>query len=172
MTIHKMGVLSFARGAFTYGGCLGVYARKCTGRYVCVTFLSGILAPSVIRVKRYSQGTSDGRDATGRFACHHLPHRTVLKIQGQDTSPFLQGIITNDMGLLEEPGLTAMYSHMLNVQGRTLYDIMLYRYSTSIPFIMFTCMCFQWTRGCGYLSYNAAAASVPNNRLVRLSFLV
>ncbi|XP_022613679.1 putative transferase CAF17, mitochondrial isoform X2 [Seriola dumerili] len=50
----------------------------------------------------------------------------MLKIQGQDTSPFLQGIITNDMELLEEPGLRAMYSHMLNVQGRTLYDIMLY----------------------------------------------
>ncbi|KAG8014230.1 putative transferase CAF17-like protein, partial [Nibea albiflora] len=78
--------------------------------------------PSPGGVRRYSRETGTG----ARFACYHLPHRTVIKIQGQDTSPFLQGIITNDMGLLEEPERTAMYSHMLNVQGRTLYDIMLY----------------------------------------------
>ncbi|XP_070775166.1 putative transferase CAF17 homolog, mitochondrial [Enoplosus armatus] len=117
-----MGVLCFARGA-----CLGVYARKYTGRYLCVTFLSAVSAPAGIRVRRYSQEAGNGRDdVSGQCVCYHLPHRTLLKIQGQDTSPFLQGIITNDMGLLEEPGHTAMYSHMLNVQGRTLYDIMLY----------------------------------------------
>uniref|UniRef100_G3PZI3 Iron-sulfur cluster assembly factor IBA57, mitochondrial n=1 Tax=Gasterosteus aculeatus TaxID=69293 RepID=G3PZI3_GASAC len=55
-----------------------------------------------------------------------LPHRTVLRVRGEDTRPFLQGIITNDVELLEEPGLAALYSHMLNVQGRTLYDVMLY----------------------------------------------
>ncbi|KAE8290811.1 putative transferase CAF17-like protein, mitochondrial [Larimichthys crocea] len=114
-----MGVLCLARGAFTSAGCLGVYARKCAGRYLCVT--TG--APSPAAVKRYSQETGHG----ARFVCYPLPHRTVIKIQGQDTSPFLQGIITNDMGLLlEEPERAAMYSHMLNVQGRTLYDIMLY----------------------------------------------
>ncbi|KAM9349358.1 putative transferase CAF17 homolog, mitochondrial [Symphorus nematophorus] len=123
MTVHNMGVLCLARGAFRAAGCLGVYGRKYTaGRYLCVTFLSGAPAPAAIRVRRYSQGTGSG----GQFVCYELSHRTLLKIQGQDTSPLLQGIITNDMGLLEEPGLTAMYSHMLNVQGRTLYDIMLY----------------------------------------------
>lgn len=121
-----MGVLCLARGAFTTAGCLGIHARKYTGRYLCVTFLSGSSAPAGIRVKRYSQQTGHSRDVPGEFVCYHLPHRTLLKLQGQDTSPFLQGIITNDMGLLEEPGRTAMYSHMLNVQGRTLYDIMLY----------------------------------------------
>lgn len=110
-----MGVLCFARGAFTS-------ATKYSGRFVCVTFLSGVTAPAGVRVRRYSQ-----RQVPGQYVCYHLPHRTLLKIQGQDTSPFLQGIITNDMGLLVEPGLTAVYSHMLNVQGRTLYDIMLYR---------------------------------------------
>lgn len=114
-----MGVLCFARGAFTY-------ATKYSGRFVCVTFLSGVTAPAGVRVRRYSHETVQ-RQVPGQYVCYHLPHRTLLKIQGQDTSPFLQGIITNDMGLLVEPGLTAMYSHMLNVQGRTLYDIMLYR---------------------------------------------
>ncbi|XP_071347356.1 putative transferase CAF17 homolog, mitochondrial [Trachinotus anak] len=116
-----MAVLCFARRALTSGGCLGVYAGKYTGRYL---LLSGVSAPAGTRVKKYSQDT---RNVPGQFVCYHLPHRTLLKIQGQDTSPFLQGIITNDMQLLEEPGLRAMYSHMLNVQGRTLYDIMLYR---------------------------------------------
>lgn len=122
-----MGVMYFARGAFTTAGCLGVYARKYTGRCLRVTFPVGVSAPAGIRVRRYSQEAVSGRDVPGQFVCYHLPHRTLVKIQGQDTSPFLQGIITNDMGLLEEPGYTAMYSHMLNVQGRTLYDIMLYR---------------------------------------------
>lgn len=130
-----MGFLCFARGAFTYAGCLSVYASKHTDRHSCVRFLSGIFAPTGIRIERYSQNRSDRRDVSGQFVCYHLRHRTVLKIQGQDTSPFLQGIITNDMGLFEEPGHSAIYSHMLNVQGRTLYDILLYRYSTSIPFI-------------------------------------
>ncbi|XP_040911010.1 putative transferase CAF17 homolog, mitochondrial [Toxotes jaculatrix] len=119
-----MAVLCLARRAFTSSGCLGVYARKYTGRYLCVTFHSG-----VSRVNGYSQGQSSS--VPGQFVCYHLPHRTLLKIQGQDTSPFLQGIITNDMGLLEEPGLRAMYSHMLNVQGRTLYDIILYSLKTA-----------------------------------------
>lgn len=75
-----------------------------------------------------------------------------MKIQGADTSPFLQGIITNDMELLEEQA--AMYCHMLNVQGRTLYDIMLYRYSFFIFSTMLTgCMLLVNTRGvASYLS--------------------
>ncbi|KAK5889170.1 hypothetical protein CesoFtcFv8_015197 [Champsocephalus esox] len=113
-----MGVLCFARGAFTS-------ARKYTGRHLCLTFFSGVSAPGGVRVRGYSRDTVE-RNVAGQFVCYHLPQRTLLKIQGQDTSPFLQGIITNDMSLLEEPGLTAMYSHVLNVQGRTLFDIMLY----------------------------------------------
>lgn len=128
----------FARGAFTSAGCLGVYARKYAGRYLCVTFPAGAPSPAGVRVRRYSQETGSG----AQFVCYRLPHRTVVKVQGQDTSPFLQGIITNDMELLEEPEHTAMYSHMLNVQGRTLYDIMLYRYSSTSSH-----GCFQLTRG-------------------------
>ncbi|XP_067462255.1 putative transferase CAF17 homolog, mitochondrial [Thunnus thynnus] len=122
MTMFNMGVLCVARSAFTSSRCLGVYARAYTGRYFCFTFLSGVSAPTGIRVRRYSQE----KNVPGQFVCYHLNHRTLLKIQGQDTGPFLQGIITNDMELLEEPGPRVMYSHMLNVQGRTLYDIMLY----------------------------------------------
>lgn len=120
-----MGVLCFAGRAFTSAAAVGVYARKHAGLFV--TSLPGVLAPAGTRVNRYTQDSRTGKNDPGKFVCYHLTHRTLLKIQGQDTSPFLQGIITNDMGLLEEPEHRAMYSHMLNVQGRTLYDIMLYR---------------------------------------------
>lgn len=117
-----MGVLCFARGVFTSLVGLRVYARKHAG--VSVKLLSGVSAAAAVSVRRYSQ---DNRtNVPGQLVCYHLPHRTLLKIQGPDTSSFLQGIITNDMALLEEPEHRAMYSHMLNVQGRTLYDIMLY----------------------------------------------
>lgn len=117
--MFNMGVSCLVRGAFASGGCFGVSTRKYAGACTCVAFLSG--------VKRYSQDTANRADVPQQFVCYHLPHRTLFKIHGQDTNPFLQGIITNDMGLLKEPGLRAMYSHMLNVQGRTLYDILLYR---------------------------------------------
>lgn len=159
VTLHKMGVWCFARGAFTSAGCLGVYAGKYTGRYLCVTFLSGGSAPAGTRVRRYSQEQGHGKDVPGRFVCYHLPRRTLVKIQGADTSPFLQGIITNDMELLEEPGTTAMYSHMLNVQGRTLYDIMLYRYSNTPLHRLNPCSCCQLTAGRGRLSCYADAGT-------------
>lgn len=114
-----MAVLCLARGAFT---C----ATKHAGRYSRVPFLSGVSAPAGVRVRRNSCRDTGRGDGPARFVCYRLPHRTVLAIQGPDTGPFLQGIVTNDVGLLEEPGLTALYSHMLNVQGRTLYDVMLY----------------------------------------------
>ncbi|XP_043119630.1 putative transferase CAF17 homolog, mitochondrial [Puntigrus tetrazona] len=65
-------------------------------------------------------------DAAARFSCYSLPHRTLINVSGRDTSSFLQGIITNDVALLEEDAVRAMYAHVLNVQGRTLYDVILY----------------------------------------------
>ncbi|XP_024129483.1 putative transferase CAF17 homolog, mitochondrial isoform X1 [Oryzias melastigma] len=117
-----MGLVVFARWAFT---CLGVHAGKRAGP----PFTSLSAATSCLRgnnnSKKYSQSAVN--NGPRRFVCCPLPHRALLKIQGNDTSPFLQGLITNDVGLLEEPERAAMYAHMLNVQGRTLYDILLYR---------------------------------------------
>lgn len=120
-----MGFLCFIRGTFTHASCYAAQVRNYAGLCKCATSLP----PSGISVKRYCQGTADRKNVSGQFVCYHLPHRTILKIQGQETSTFLQGLITNDMGLLvDEPEQSAIYSHMLSVQGRTLYDIMLYRY--------------------------------------------
>ncbi|MGH0164439.1 UNVERIFIED_CONTAM: hypothetical protein FKN15_072698 [Acipenser sinensis] len=65
---------------------------------------------------------------SGQYSCHRLtPHRTLLKLQGKDTRAFLQGLITNDVeSLTGEEGRKALYTHMLNIQGRTLFDIILY----------------------------------------------
>lgn len=128
----KMGFLCFARRAFASAGFLGVYARKNTRRYVCVP---GVWGRAGMRVNKYSKDETL-RDVSAQFACYQLPHRSIVKLQGQDTSPFLQGLITNDIGLLEEPGHAAMYAHMLNVQGRTLYDIILYRCAR-----LYCCLC-------------------------------
>lgn len=119
-----MGFLYFIRGAFTHTSCYAAQVRNYAGLRKCATSLP----PSGISVKRYCQGTADRKNVSGQFVCYNLPHRTIVKIQGQETSTFLQGVITNDMGLLvEDPEQSAMYSHMLSVQGRTLYDIILYR---------------------------------------------
>lgn len=117
-----MGPLCLARAA------LAAAAKHSAARVLRVPPLCG--APPRVIVRRYSREGDDdvaAAAAAARFACYQLPHRTVLRVRGEDTRPFLQGIITNDVELLEEPGLAALYSHMLNVQGRTLYDVMLYR---------------------------------------------
>lgn len=64
---------------------------------------------------------------SNKFVCYNLSHRTLIKVQGHDSGHFLQGLITNDMDLLTEGNKTGMYTHMLNVQGRTLYDVIMYR---------------------------------------------
>ncbi|KAG7455280.1 hypothetical protein MATL_G00255100 [Megalops atlanticus] len=82
----------------------------------------------------FRQGKTDGsycRQAhseagSKKFVCYSLPHRTLIKVQGQDTGSFLQGLITNDIELLTKAKQPALYAHLLNVQGRTLFDIIIY----------------------------------------------
>ncbi|XP_040287671.1 putative transferase CAF17, mitochondrial [Bufo bufo] len=52
-------------------------------------------------------------------------HRELLRLRGPDTAAFLQGLVTNDVESMKDGG--AMYAHLLNVQGRSLYDVLLYR---------------------------------------------
>lgn len=49
-----------------------------------------------------------------------LPDRGVAGIAGPDARDFLQGIITNDMGLLE--GQRAIHAGLLTPQGKILFD--------------------------------------------------
>lgn len=77
----------------------------------------GLRSPVRARVRGCSGGPA-------HWVCYDLPHRKLLRLQGADTRTFLQGLITNDVTALRDRA--ALYSHLLNVQGRTLYDVILY----------------------------------------------
>ncbi|KAM9789387.1 putative transferase CAF17 homolog, mitochondrial [Neosynchiropus ocellatus] len=114
----NLGLRTVLRTASKSGSrCPGFYAGSAAGRCPCGRSRT-----------RYGLGVRNHSQEAARdkLACYQLTHRTLLKIQGPDTGPFLQGLITNDVAVLEEPSRRVMYCHMLSVQGRTLFDVMLY----------------------------------------------
>jgi folate-binding protein YgfZ len=56
---------------------------------------------------------------------HLLPDYGLLGIRGKDTTEFLQGVITNDMGLLNNTA--AIYAAHLTPQGRIIADFLVTR---------------------------------------------
>ncbi|XP_065674849.1 putative transferase CAF17 homolog, mitochondrial [Hydra vulgaris] len=52
----------------------------------------------------------------------------VISVHGKDCKKLLQGMITNDVSLLDNNLVNCIYSMVLNVQGRILYDLFLYKY--------------------------------------------
>ncbi|XP_031845661.1 iron-sulfur cluster assembly factor IBA57, mitochondrial [Nomia melanderi] len=56
----------------------------------------------------------------------HLKNRSLLRIRGKDASDFLQGLITNDMKHIGE-GAANLYALFLNIKGRVLYDVIVYK---------------------------------------------
>lgn len=72
-----------------------------------------------------------GGDVRAAAVCFPLSHRGLLRLQGPETIPFLQGLLTNDVTPFAEVGGAApraLYAHALNVQGRCLYDVIAYRW--------------------------------------------
>merc|ERR1712150_101792 len=58
--------------------------------------------------------------------------RSLVRVAGYDADSFLQGLITNDMQCLHgDCEVKSMYSHLLNVQGRVLFDLILYNISST-----------------------------------------
>lgn len=112
--MHKVALFGGAARAL-FAGSSGLHAHN---------LLSSCIMRHDTQRRTYAQ--DQAKNITRHFNCYRLQHRTLINLSGHDTSSFLQGIITNDMGLLEEDGVKAMYAHMLNVQGRTLYDIIIY----------------------------------------------
>ncbi|XP_041951050.1 putative transferase CAF17 homolog, mitochondrial [Alosa sapidissima] len=90
-----------------------------------------------LQLRTYSQ--DQAKSGSANFVYYSLPHRTLVKINGHETNSFLQGLVTNDMELLEDE--RCMYSHMLNVQGRTLYDLIFYslRGNSTEPSLLLEC---------------------------------
>lgn len=54
-----------------------------------------------------------------------LSHRTVIRLAGEDTLPFLQGLVTNDVMRLVTGA--AVYAALLTPQGKFLHDFFLLR---------------------------------------------
>lgn len=54
----------------------------------------------------------------------HLPDRTVIAVRGEDRVPFLQGLVSNDVTLVE-PG-TAVWAALLTPQGRWKADFFIF----------------------------------------------
>lgn len=67
-------------------------------------------------------------------AAERLDSRKVLRIQGEDTFGFLQGLITNDLHHLHQ-GQTSIYAMFLNKAGRVLYDTIIYRAQEDLLFL-------------------------------------
>ncbi|XP_077412512.1 iron-sulfur cluster assembly factor IBA57, mitochondrial [Vanacampus margaritifer] len=116
-----MKLSCIVRRALTSSGPFGGVASKYTGFGVDVSARAGV------RVMRYSQAALDDPAAPGKLACYRLVHRALVRVLGAEAGAFLQGLVTNNVHQLEADG-GAMYAHFLNVQGRTLYDVMMYSY--------------------------------------------
>ncbi|XP_041969134.1 putative transferase CAF17 homolog, mitochondrial [Aricia agestis] len=61
--------------------------------------------------------------------------RGLLRLKGEDTSGFLQGLITNDMRHFET-GSQSIYAMFLNNKGRVLYDTLIHKWDSSESFLV------------------------------------
>ncbi len=59
-----------------------------------------------------------------------LPQRALMSLFGEDTVPFLQGLVSNDVTKLKEGA--AMYAALLSPQGKFLHDFFLYKRGEAI----------------------------------------
>lgn len=56
------------------------------------------------------------------------PTRSLIRVRGDQIQPFLQGLITNDIGHVAKSGQNdSMFTMFLNKAGRILYDAIIYR---------------------------------------------
>ncbi|XP_062578401.1 putative transferase CAF17 homolog, mitochondrial [Saccostrea cucullata] len=71
---------------------------------------------------------------------YRMSNRGMIRLEGADVVPFLQGLVTNDVTQLEEDK-ESIYTMMLNPQGRVLYDIIMYRNNkdTNVPGVLMEC---------------------------------
>lgn len=80
--------------------------------------MSGIKTGALIQTRRSSSSTGD-------VPLYRLRSRALLQVKGQDTVQFLQGLVTSDVECLGSV-MGAQYAMLLNVQGRVMYDLILY----------------------------------------------
>ncbi|KAF7245778.1 hypothetical protein EYD10_07968 [Varanus komodoensis] len=87
--------------------------------------------PRTLCLSGQAKTASEEGAAAAATLCFPLS-RALLRLQGPEAEPFLQGLLTNDVSRLAAVGGApeaprALYAHALNVPGRCLYDVILYR---------------------------------------------
>jgi len=58
---------------------------------------------------------------------HRLSDRALIRLEGPDSQDLLQGLVTQDVAMLDTTPV--IYTMMLNLQGRVLYDVIIYNLS-------------------------------------------
>jgi len=65
-----------------------------------------------------------------------LPQRALVKVQGVEAAPFLQGLITNDINPLVEDDRKSLYCAFLNTGGRVLFDAIISKTENEGEFLL------------------------------------
>lgn len=79
----------------------------------------------ILRCKSFLRTFSTSPNIQQNLLVERLAERSLIRLQGEDVKPFLQGLITNDINHLHK-GHPAIYTLFLNKQGRILYDAIVY----------------------------------------------
>ncbi|XP_073997220.1 putative transferase CAF17 homolog, mitochondrial [Rhodnius prolixus] len=70
----------------------------------------------------------------GNWHLEQMKERTVLKLKGEQCAEFLQGLVTNDIKILNSQ--KAMYAMFLNIRGRILFDTIIYKTDCTNTFFL------------------------------------
>lgn len=116
--VPKMAAVALLRGAAAGRGSPAWHWRPSWIPRHCLARRSGLLG--------------DNPEDGVAWTCFRLDERALMRVRGPDAAPFLLGLLTNELPLsgpptgAVQPSARAAYAHFLNVQGRTLYDVILY----------------------------------------------
>ncbi|KAK9509693.1 hypothetical protein O3M35_006950 [Rhynocoris fuscipes] len=113
--------------------CLGVCASNLAAEFVFKMIIRRILDGRRL-TQICSQYFYSQLRLNGNWHLEQLNNRSILKLNGDKCSDFLQGLITNDMKLLESQ--EAIYAMFLNTKGRVLYDSIIYKNTSDNSFLL------------------------------------
>lgn len=124
--------------------CFGTSLPVIVGRFTRAVSCDRKLHFPFFGSRRLGQHSNSKNELNTGFELFDLRNRALLKLNGCDIGPFLQGLLTHDMDCLLNKNRRSLYAHILNIQGRTLFDVILYRLSErkeDEPSILLECDC-------------------------------
>ncbi|KAL8581785.1 hypothetical protein ACOMHN_043203 [Nucella lapillus] len=105
----------------------------------------GLLLPRAARPLRPSLSLNRNQSSHTKTStqAYCLNGRGVVRVSGRDTVDLLQGLVTNDLTELTDgsQNVIAQYCMMLNVQGRVLYDLIVYNHTQDFESVCFLIEC-------------------------------